>query len=65
MDVQYLKHLNENFSSYHWKDSTKARQLINQGMQMSTAGNTSGIRPILIQLINLMPDSEKPKETLG
>lgn len=65
MDVQYLHHLNEKFGSYHWKDANKARQLINQGMQMATAGNTSGIRSILIQLIALMPDDEKPKETLG
>lgn len=65
MDVQYLKHIDSDFNTYHWKDRTKARQLCNQGLLMATAGNTSGIRPILIQLIALMPDDEKPKETLG
>ena len=32
---------------------------------MATNGNTSGIRNVLIQIIGLMPDNEKPKETLG
>ena len=65
MDVQYLRHINEEFSTYHWKDANKARQLLNQGLQMATNGNTSGIRNVLIQIIGLMPDNEKPKETLG
>ncbi|KAF5279871.1 hypothetical protein FQR65_LT15168 [Abscondita terminalis] len=51
--------------TYHWKDATKARQLINQGLQMATNGRTSGIRQILVELISLMPENEKPKETLG
>lgn len=64
MDVQYLRHINDTFNSYHWKDATKARQLVNQGLQMATNGNTSGIRNILIQIIGLMPDNEKPTNTL-
>ena len=64
MDVQYLRHINDTFNSFHWKDATKARQLVNQGLQMATNGNTSGIRNILIQIIGLMPDNEKPTNTL-
>lgn len=64
MDVQFLRHINDKFNSYHWKDATKARQLVNQGLQMATNGNTSGIRNILIQIIGLMPDNEKPTNTL-
>jgi molecular chaperone DnaK len=59
MDVQYLKHIDSDFSSYHWKDRNKARQLCNQGLQFATAGNTRGIRPILIQLIELMPEDQR------
>lgn len=65
MDVQWLNHLNNNFNSFHWKDATKARQLLNQGLQMVAAGKTSGIRSILVQVFSLMPDDEKPKDTLG
>jgi molecular chaperone DnaK len=65
MDVQFIKHLDNEFNSYHWKDRNKARQLCNQGLQLATAGNTAAIRPIIMQLISLMPDDEKPKDTLG
>ncbi|QNA44304.1 Hsp70 family protein [Lacibacter sediminis] len=63
-DVQWLKHIDSEFNTYHWKDKNKARQLVNQGLQMVTAGKTTAIRPILIQIFGLMPDNEKP-ETLG
>jgi molecular chaperone DnaK len=65
MDVQWLNHLSNTFNTYHWKDATKARQLLNQGLQMVAAGKTSGIRSILVQVFSLMPDDEKPKDTLG
>lgn len=65
MDVQHLRYLNDNFSSYHWRDANRARQLFNQGLQMAADGNTSSIRNILRQLYNLMPENERPKDTLG
>jgi len=65
MDVQYLNQLNSEYNSYHWKDRNKARQLINQGLQLVTDGTTNAIRPIIYELADLMPDDEKPKETLG
>lgn len=64
MDVQFLRHFNDGFNSFHWRDANKARQLLNQGLQMATNGNTSGIRPILQQLVSLLPDNEKPSNTL-
>ena len=64
IDVQYLNHLNESFNSYNWTDTNKARKLINEGIQQVNNGRTSGVRNIIIQLIGLMPEDEKP-ETLG
>jgi molecular chaperone DnaK len=64
-DVQWLKQINSNFNSYHWKDPNKARQLVNQGLQFASEGKTNALRPLLIQIYNLMPEDEKPKETLG
>jgi len=61
MDVQYLQYINNTFGSYHWKDASKAKQLLNEGMQMAINGNTSDIRNILIQLISLMPEGERPE----
>jgi len=60
IDVQFLYYINDNFSSFHWKNANKARQLVNQGLQMATNGNTSGIRNIIIQIIGLMPENERP-----
>jgi len=64
MDVQYLKHIDSNFGSFHWKDANKAKQLVKQGLQLTVEGNTGAIRAILVQLVALMPENEKP-ETLG
>jgi molecular chaperone DnaK len=61
LDVQFLQQINNEFNTYHWKNPTKAKQLLNQGLQMAAEGNTSNIRPIIIQLINLLPDDEKPE----
>lgn len=63
IDVQYLRHLNDNFGNYHWKDATKARQLINRGMQIAANGNNN-VRSILIEIIQLIPTNELPKDTL-
>ncbi len=65
IDVNFLKQIDGDFNTYNWKDKNKARQLVNQGLQLATAGNTTAIRPILVQIIGLMPDGDKRKETLG
>jgi len=64
MDVQFLRHIDSEFDTYHWKDRNRARQLVNQGLTLSTQGKTNAIRPILIEIINLMPEDEKPGGTL-
>jgi molecular chaperone DnaK len=64
MDVQFLQHFNADFNSFHWKNPTKARQLINQGLQQVARGNNN-IRPILVELVQLLPQNEKPTDTLG
>lgn len=63
MDIEYLRHLNDTFSSYNWKNAIQAKQLINQGIQIINEGRTSAIRPILVKIIELMHDDDKPKET--
>ena len=59
MDVQYLKQIENSFDQYHWKDRNKARQLCNQGLQLIAEGNTAGVRPVIRQLIDLMPEEER------
>ncbi|MDR2839799.1 MAG: hypothetical protein LBV75_00820, partial [Paludibacter sp.] len=63
-DVQMLQVLNQNFNQFHWKNPTKARQLINQGLQQVANGNNN-IRPILVEIVQLVPRDELPTDTLG
>ena len=63
IDVQYLQYLNQNFNSHHWKNPTKARQLINQAQQQVANGNRN-IRPLLSEIVSLLPPEEIPGETL-
>jgi len=58
--IEYLRYINSEFHTFRWKDATKARQLVNQGLQLAAAGKNSAVRPVLVQLIGLMPDEQKP-----
>lgn len=63
MDLQFLQHLNQNFSSLHWKNPTKARQLINQAIQQVANGNRN-IRPLLVEIVQILPKEEQEGNTL-
>ena len=62
-DLQFLQHFNQNFNSLHWKNPTKARQLINQAMQQVANGNRN-IRPMLVEIVQLLPREEQEGKTL-
>ena len=62
-EIQFLQNYNQNFNSFHWKNPTKARQLINQAMQQVANGNKD-IRPLLVEIVQLLPTDERPKTTL-
>lgn len=57
----FIQSHNNNFSSFNWKDSSRARTLLNQGMQkMSESPEVSELHPIVIALIDLLPNDERP-----
>ena len=62
MDVNKIKYHDREFNALNWKDKTKARQLINQGLQLITDGRTRELRPILHQIWDLRIDNEGPRE---
>jgi molecular chaperone DnaK len=64
MDVQMLQYFNQTFGSFHWKDTAKARQLVNKGLQMIAGGNNN-VRPILVEIIGLMSDEDKGRINTG
>ena len=58
--IGFIKHHNENFGRYQWKDSARARQLLNQGVsKINNQPTTEELRPIVISLIELLPEEER------
>lgn len=54
-----IRDCSKNFGRFHWKDVSRARQLVNQGLSIMTSNPTvEQLRPIAVQLIDLMPDDE-------
>jgi len=59
--IGLIRNFNDNFSNYHWKDSNKARQLINSGInKISENPDAEELRQILISLYSLLPQDEVP-----
>ncbi len=59
--IGFIRHHNQHFASYHWKDSHRARQLLNEGLQqIGDNPNVDDLHPIAVSLINLLPNDEKP-----
>ncbi len=62
--VGFIRQHNENFNSYNWKDSGRARTLLNKGLQViSENPTTDELHPIVIAVIDCMvDDGNKPSE---
>lgn len=57
--IGFIQHCNINFRSIHWKDATRARQLINRGMEQVNSNPTKvGLMQIIQELYPLMPQEE-------
>lgn len=58
-----IRGCSNNFGRFRWKDSSRARQLVNQGMAIIGSNPTvEQLQPIAAQLVNLMPDDQKPND---
>ena len=54
-----IQNCNSRFGSMRWKDASRARQLVNRGMEEINNGPTvDKLHPIAVELIRLMPDDE-------
>lgn len=59
--INFIRQHNQYFASYNWKDSHRARQLLNEGLQqIGENPTTEDLHPIVIDLINLLPTDERP-----
>ncbi len=62
--VGFVRHHNQNFNQYKWKDASRARQLLNQGSEIiNTNPIIDTLHPIVCSVIDLMdvPESKKPR----
>lgn len=59
--IIFVRSHDENFGSYNWYDSGKARSLLNKGLQMISENPTvDDLHPIVLSLIELLPKEERP-----
>lgn len=61
-----IRDCNNNFGNFHWKDASRARQLVNKGMElMANQPTAEQLQPIAAQLINLMPEDQQDENAGG
>lgn len=59
--IGMIRNFDTNFGNYHWKDSSRARQLINNGLGKITENpDVEDLRQIVVSLYDLLPDDERP-----
>lgn len=57
--ISAIRYCNDSFASIRWQDSSRARQLVNHGLeQINNNPTTEGLRQIAAELARLMPRDE-------
>ena len=61
MEIMLLKNFNDEFDTLDWSDRNRARMTLDRGLQIA-ANNPSkeNLRQVVIELYNLLPDTQKP-----
>jgi molecular chaperone DnaK len=61
--VVWILQWNRSFDNRKWSNPTRARSLVNQGMQLINDEHPTAeeLSPIVFELINMLPHSEKPQ----
>lgn len=61
-EISIIKDIHANFHKYNWHDASKAQMLLNQAMRIMNDNPTKDqLRPIVVELYNLLPEKEKAK----
>jgi len=59
--INFIREHNENFGSFDWEDSGKARSLLNKGLEIIGENPTvDELHPIVISVIDCMVEVDKP-----
>lgn len=63
--ISYLNYWKGKFNSIRWKDTTRARELLNEGLTIIGNDPTAdALGPIINEMIDLLPDSENSEGSL-
>jgi molecular chaperone DnaK len=61
MEIMYLNEFQDDFDTLDWSDRSRARTLLNQGLQMAADGaSKQDLRAIVLELFRLLPSADKP-----
>ncbi len=61
MELLYLKHFNDEFDTLDWTDRSRARLTLDRGLQMAGSNpSKEALRPIIIELFKLLPETDRP-----
>ena len=61
--IVWISQWNRNFNQKKWSNPTRARSLVNQGLQIINCGNPTAeaLRPIAFELSDMLPRTQKPQ----
>jgi len=61
--ISWIQQWNRNFNTKKWTNPSRARSLINQGLEIIKSGKATAdeLRPIAYELSDMLPRSEKPQ----
>ena len=61
MEIMFLKDFNDNFDTLRWENKDTARITLDRGLELVANNPTKEeLRPIVIELFKLLPESEQP-----
>jgi molecular chaperone DnaK len=60
MEIMHLNHFNEEFDILQWRDRSRARSILDRGLQMAVDNpEKERLQPIISELYKLLPDADK------
>ena len=59
--IAWIVDWDRNFDSYAWRNTSRARHLVNSGMNLiSNSASAAQLQPIVREIISLLPEDERP-----
>lgn len=64
--MDFIRYYSSRFALYNWKDSARARRLLDDGMtEINNRPTVESLHYFVVEILNLLPESEKSRNTDG